>query len=149
MMSASNREDLILAHMPQVELLAPRLHRRCPQAELDDLISARMIGLIQAVDRFDPSGKLELKTLAEHRISGALLGYLRRIDLLPRNVRRFQKRCDAVITEFTGSGEVPSQEQIAKALGVPTNRYIRLSLMITESETISIDEPVLARRLIG
>ncbi len=55
MMSASLREELILTHMPQVEFLARRLHRRCPQVELDDLISVDTIGLIQAVDRFDPA----------------------------------------------------------------------------------------------
>ena len=149
MPTASNREELILSHMPQVELLARRLHRRCPQVELDDLISAGTIGLIQAVDRFDPSRNLKLKTLAEHRISGALLEYLRYIDPLPRNVRRFQKQRDAVIAELSSTGEIPSHEQIAEALGVPAQRYMRLSLMITASETISIDEPVLARRLTG
>jgi RNA polymerase sigma factor for flagellar operon FliA len=77
MMTPPLREELILSHMPQVKLLAQRLHRRCPQVELDDLISAGTIGLIQAVDRFDPARNLKLKTLAEHRISGALLDYLR------------------------------------------------------------------------
>ena len=48
------------------------------------------IGLIQAVDRLDPDRHLKLKTLAEHRIRGALLDYLRHIDPLPRSVRRFQ-----------------------------------------------------------
>ena len=49
--TTANRDELILSHMPQVELLARRLHGRCPQVELDDLISAGTIGLIQAVDR--------------------------------------------------------------------------------------------------
>ena len=149
MMTTSTREELILSHMPQVKLLAQRLHRRCPQVELDDLISAGTIGLIQAVDRFDPSRNLKLKTLAEHRISGALLDYLRCVDPLPRNVRRFQRQRDAMIAELSIAGEVPSHEQIAEALGVPAQRYMRLSLMIIASETISIDEPVLARRLTG
>jgi DNA-directed RNA polymerase specialized sigma subunit len=45
MMTQSHREQLILAHMPQVELLARRLHRRCPQVEIDDLISVGTVGL--------------------------------------------------------------------------------------------------------
>jgi RNA polymerase sigma factor (sigma-70 family) len=69
-MTPSLREELILSHIPQVKLLARRLHRRCPQVELDDLISAGTIGLIQAVDRFDTKRNLKLKTLAEHRIRG-------------------------------------------------------------------------------
>lgn len=90
-MTASYREELILSHMPQVQLLARRLHRRCPQVELDDLISTGTIGLIRAIDRFDPKRNLKLKTLAEHRIRGAMLDYLRHIDPLPRSVRRFKK----------------------------------------------------------
>jgi RNA polymerase sigma factor for flagellar operon FliA len=149
MMTKSNRDELILAHLLQVELLARRLHRRCPQVELDDLISAGTVGLIQAVDRFDPSRNLKLKTLAEHRISGALLDYLRYIDPLPRNVRRFQKQRDTVMAEFSSIGATPSNDEIADALGVTSQRYARLSLIITASETISIEEPGLARRLTG
>ena len=93
-MTPSHREELILSHMPQVKLIAHRLHRRCPQVEFDDLMSVGTIGLIQAVDRFDPDRHLKLKTLAEHRIRGALLDYLRHIDPLPRSVRRFQKQRD-------------------------------------------------------
>ena len=140
MMTTSHREGLILAHMPQVELLAGRLHRRCPRLELDDLISAGTIGLIQAVDRFDPSRNLKLKTLADHRIRGAMLDYLRQIDPLPRNARRFQKQRDAVMAEFAKVGEIPTCEQIAHALGVSMRRFVRLSVMITASETISIAE---------
>jgi RNA polymerase sigma factor for flagellar operon FliA len=150
MMTTSRREDLILAHMPQVELLARRLHRRCPRLELDDLISAGTIGLIQAVDRFDPSRNLKLKTLADHRIRGAMLDYLRQIDPLPRNARRFQKRRDAVMAEFAKVGETPTYEQIAEALGVSMRRFVSFSVMITASETLSIAEsPCLKRRLTG
>jgi RNA polymerase sigma factor for flagellar operon FliA len=141
MTTTSRREDLILTHLPQVELLARRLHRRCPQVELDDLISAGTIGLIQAVDRFHPSRNLKLKTLADHRIRGAMLDYLRQIDPLPRNARRFQKQRDAVMAEFAKVGEFPTREQVAHALGVPMRRFVRLSIMITASEMISPAEP--------
>jgi RNA polymerase sigma factor (sigma-70 family) len=109
MMTKSNREELILSHMPQVRLLARRLHRRCPQVELDDLISTGTIGLIRAIDRFDPNRNLKLKTLAEHRIRGAMLDYLRHIDPLPRSVRRFQKQRDLLIAQFLTAGEVPQR----------------------------------------
>jgi RNA polymerase sigma factor FliA len=146
---AETREALILAHMPQVALLARRQHRRCPQVELEDLISVGTIGLIQALDRFDPNRGLKLKTLAEHRIRGALLDYLRCIDPLPRNVRRFQKQRDAVVAEFSRSGEIPTAEEIATALGIPTQRYQQWSLMITASDTISIADSPRVQRLAG
>ena len=146
---SANRESLILAHLPQVSLLARRLHRRCPSLELDDLISVGTIGLIQAVDRFDPSRNLKLKTLADHGISGALLDYLREIDPLQRNVRRFQMQRDVVLAEFVSRGEIPSNEEVARILRISTTRYIRLSLTVVVSETISIEELPSVQRLAG
>ena len=148
-MKASRRESLILDHLPQVELLARRLHRRCPQVELDDLIQAGTIGLIQAVDRYDESRSCLLKTIAEHRIRGALLDYLRQIDPLPRNIRRFQKQRDAVIAEFTGQGVSPSLDEIAARVGVPVKKYLRLSIAVLASDMLSIEELPCVRKLAG
>ena len=137
--TSAHRDELILSHMPQVELLARRLHGRCPQVELDDLISAGTVGLIQAVDRFDPTRNLKLKTLAEHRVRGALLDYLRQIDPLPRNVRRFQKQRDAAFAQFERSGESPSSAMVAEALGLKLHKYLRLSLMVEAARHVSLE----------
>lgn len=140
MTNESQREALILTHMPQVELLARRLHRRCPQVELDDLVQAGAIGLIQAVDRFDETKNCLLKTLAEHRIRGALLDYLRQIDPLPRNVRRFQKQRDAIAAEFAREGKIASLDDVAVSLGISAKRCSMMSLMVQASETVSMEE---------
>lgn len=87
------REQLILQHLPLVRLLARRSHIRCHrQVEFDDLFQAGVLGLIQAVDRFQPERQCLLKTLADHRIRGAILDYLRQLDPLPRSIRRFVRR---------------------------------------------------------
>ena len=148
-MNASRRESLIIDHLPQVELLARRLHRRCPQVELDDLIQAGTIGLIQAVDRYDESRGCLLKTIAEHRIRGALLDYLRQIDPLPRNISRFQKQRDAAIAELAVDGLSPSLDQIAARIGVPLQKYLRLSIAVLASDMLSIEELPRVRRLAG
>ena len=140
MNTTSHREQLILSHMPQVRLLALRLHRRCPQVELDDLISSGTIGLIKAVDRFDPSLNLKLKTLAEHRIQGAMLDYLRQIDPLPRSVRRFQKLRDEAIDKFSAAGDVPAHAQIAEVLGISLLKYATLCRIVAAAEPIQIQE---------
>lgn len=140
MTNESQREALIVTHMPQVELLARRLHRRCPQVELDDLVQAGAIGLIQAVDRFDGTKGCLLKTLAEHRIRGALLDYLRQIDPLPRNVRRFRKQRDAVAAEFAREGKIASLDDVAVLLGISAKKCLVMSLMVLASETVSIEE---------
>ena len=149
MMTPSLREELVLSHMPQVKLLAQRLHRRCPHVELDDLISAGTIGLIQAVDRFDPARNLMLKTLAEHRISGALLDYLRHIDPLPRSVRRFQKQRDGIIAQMSAGGEVLCHARVAQMLGVSLKKYVTLSRMIVAAEPVSAHEFTIAWKLAG
>jgi RNA polymerase sigma factor for flagellar operon FliA len=143
--STSEREALILSHLPQVELLARRQHRKWPQIELDDLISAGTIGLIQAVDRYDPSRNLKLKTFAEHRIRGALMDYLRQLDPLSRTLREFQKKRDGVLQRLSAT---PTCEQAAQLLGLSNSRYVRLCLIVSASETISIeDAPLRIQRL--
>jgi RNA polymerase sigma factor for flagellar operon FliA len=148
-MNQSQRDQLILSHLPQVELLAKRLQRRCPQVELDDLIQAGTIGLISAVDRFDPERGCLLKTIAEHKIRGALLDYLRQVDPLPRNVRRFQKQRDAILAELEGSGSDLPHEWVAQRLGVSVVRYVALCRIVAAAEPISIQESPRALKLAG
>ena len=76
-MTASERERLILENMPQVKLIARRIHDRVPSSiSLDDLISTGVIGLISAIDRYDASHGVKLKTYAEYKIRGAILDSL-------------------------------------------------------------------------
>ncbi len=149
MTNTSRRDDLILSHLPQVELLARRLHRRCPQVELDDLIQAGTIGLIRAVDRFDPTHGCLLKTIAEHKIRGALLDYLRQIDPLPRSVRRFQKQRDAMLAEMERTGAEIRHDWIAQQLGFSAVKYSSLCRAVTAAEPISIQESPSAWKLAG
>jgi len=132
-----------------VKLLARRLHRRCPQVELDDLISAGTIGSSKPLTVSTRAGNLQLKTLAEHRINGALLDYLRHIDPLSRSVRCFQKQRDAAIEHLSAAGEAPGDSGIAQALGVSLRKYVTPSRMITASEPISIHESAIACELTG
>jgi RNA polymerase sigma factor (sigma-70 family) len=80
-LSAELREQLILEHLPQVRLIARRIHERLPESvSLDDLVSTGVVGLIAAIDRFDASHNVKLKTYAEYKIRGAILDGLRGLD---------------------------------------------------------------------
>src|SRR5271157_399735 len=93
------RERLILEHLPQVRLIARRIQERLPEnVSLDDLISTGVIGLIAAIDHFDPTQNVKLKTYAEYKIRGAILDSLRGLDWAPRQKRRQSKRIEAAIT---------------------------------------------------
>src|ERR1039457_4870031 len=76
-MSRDERDALILENLPQVRLLARRIPAKLPETvSLDDLVSTGVVGLITAVDNFDPSQNVKLKTYAEYKIRGAILDSL-------------------------------------------------------------------------
>src|SRR6202790_1889415 len=95
---AEEREQLIIEHLPQVRLIARRIHDRLPESvTLDDLISTGVVGLISAIDHFDPSQNVKLKTYAEYKIRGAILDSLRGLDWAPRQQRKRAKQIEAAI----------------------------------------------------
>src|SRR5580700_2154428 len=84
-LSSEERDAMILEHLPQVRLIARRIHDRLPESvSLDDLISTGILGLIAAIDRFDPAQNVKLRTYAEYKIRGAILDSLRGLDWAPR-----------------------------------------------------------------
>lgn len=125
--SPYEREQLILAHLPQVHLLAKRLHRRSSSwVEFDDLFSCGVLGLIQAVDRFQPERGYQLKTFAEYRIRGAMADYLRKLDPLSSSARRFVRAREEMNVSLTAQlGRPPQEAELAQALGLSIERYRR------------------------
>src|SRR5947209_17929161 len=92
------RECLILEHLVQVKLIARRIHERLPvSVSLDDLISAGILGLIAAIDRYDSSHDVKLRTYAEYKIRGAILDSLRGLDWAPRQQRKRSKQIESAI----------------------------------------------------
>ncbi len=84
-----HREELLLAHLPQVRMVARGLWKRqCFAVDLDDLIGYGTLGLLDAIGKYDPSRGILLKTYAEHRIRGAILDGLRGMDWLSRSARK-------------------------------------------------------------
>jgi len=121
----AERERLILEHLPQVRLIARRIYERLPEnVSLDDLISTGVIGLIAAVDHFDPAQGVQLKTYAEHKIRGAILDSLREMDWAPKNKRRRAKQIEAAIkTVEQRLGRTPGEEEIAAELKISLEEY--------------------------
>ena len=119
------REKLILEHLQQVKLIASRIHDKLPESVvLDDLVSAGVLGLIEAVDKFDASLDVKLKTYAEHKIRGAILDSLRSLDWAPRNKRRKAKLIEAAIVEAEKKlKRTAVEEEVAQHLGVPIEEY--------------------------
>jgi RNA polymerase sigma factor for flagellar operon FliA len=123
--AALRREELVLQHLPQVRLIARRIHDRLPDhVPLDDLISTGIIGLIAAIDNYDPSQKVLLKTYAEHRIHGAIIDSLRETDWVPRETRKKAKTIDAAIHRLQQRlAREPAEEEIAAELSLGLGEY--------------------------
>jgi RNA polymerase sigma factor FliA len=119
------REQLILEHLPQVKLIARRIHERLPvSVSLDDLISTGVVGLIAAIDRYDSSHDVKLKTYAEYKIRGAILDSLRGLDWAPRQQRRRAKLIEAAIAALEQEHQrMPAEEEIAGQLGLSVAEY--------------------------
>src|SRR5208282_6484162 len=123
--AAEERERLILEHLPQVRLIARRIHERLPESvNLDDLISTGTLGLIAAIDRFDPRHNVKLKTYAEYKIRGAILDSLRGLDWAPRQQRRRVKQIESAIAAAEQRlHRSPTEEEIAAELGQSVEEY--------------------------
>jgi RNA polymerase sigma factor FliA len=124
-LTAEVREQLILEHLPQVKLIARRIHERLPgSVSLDDLISTGVVGLIAAIDRYDDTHDVKLKTYAEYKIRGAILDSLRGLDWAPRQQRRRAKLIEAAIASLEQQYQrTPAEEEIATHLGLSVAEY--------------------------
>src|SRR5580704_1309466 len=125
--SADERERLILEHLPQVRLIARRIHDRLPEnVSLEDLVSAGIMGLIAAVDQYNPEHNVKLKTYAEHKIRGAILDSLRGLDWAPRQRRKKAKQIEFAISRAEQRLHcIPGEEEIAAEMGVGLEEYHR------------------------
>jgi RNA polymerase sigma factor FliA len=122
---AIERDLLLMEHLPTVRYLARRIHERLPQhVELDDLVSAGVIGLIDAFSKFDHTKKVQFKSYAQFRIRGAILDSLRTLDWSPRDLRRKGRAVEEAIRSVTHRvGRAPSEQEIAKEMKLTLAEY--------------------------
>src|SRR5215469_2432823 len=143
MMTEVERERLILEHLPQVRLIARRIQERLPKnISLDDLVSTGVLGLISAIDNFDPSHNVKLKTYAEYKIRGAILDSLRGLDWAPRQKRRKAKQIEAAIaTAEQRLQRSPTEEEIAAELEISIDEYHQWLVEIRGLNVASLEQP--------
>jgi RNA polymerase sigma factor for flagellar operon FliA len=123
--SSTERDLLLMEHLPTVRYLARRIHERLPQhVELDDLVSAGVVGLIDAFSKFDHTKKVQFKSYAQFRIRGAILDSLRTLDWSPRELRRKGRAVEEAIRSVTQRvGRAPSEQEIAKEMELSLTEY--------------------------
>jgi RNA polymerase sigma factor FliA len=120
-----DREQLVQRFVPLVKRIAYHLMARLPASiQFEDLVQNGMIGLLDAMDRFEEGFGAQFETYATQRVRGAMLDGLRENDWLPRNLRRELRRIEAAITQLEhANGRVPSEQELAGALGMTLADY--------------------------
>lgn len=118
-MTTAEREALILEHLSLIKHVAHRVATRLPASvEISDLVNAGVLGLIDAVDKFEPDRGVKFKTYAELRVRGAMIDSLRDIDWAPRSLRRKSRDLERVYGELEQKlGRPATDEEVSQALG--------------------------------
>jgi len=141
-----DRNALILQYGPLIKYIAHRLAMRLPShISIDDLISAGVIGLMDAITKFDPDKKVEFKTYAEFRIRGAMLDELRSMDWVPRSVRQKATQIEKTINQLEmKKGRAAEDEEIASEMGISLDVYYE---MMKDLQCLSpVDREVIQKR---
>jgi len=127
LLDSEERRRLLEENLPEVRYTARRIHDRLPShVNFDDLVHAGILGLIDAVDKFDPGKNVQLKSYARFRIRGAILDSLRQLDWSPRHLRRQARRIEEINRELSAElSRNPTEPEIAERLGVPLEEFQR------------------------
>ena len=140
----TEREQLVLKHYPMARAIACRIYQRLPKTiDLDDLISAGVTGLLEAIDRYDPERAVPFETYAKHRIHGAVVDTLRSSDWVPRSVRRKVDLININRNKLKEDlGRLPTRNEMAARLEMNTKKYDALVADAQIRSLLSLDAPV-------
>ena len=125
--SSAARDHLIVSYAPLVKFIAGRVGAGLPSSvDPGDLVSSGVIGLIDALERFDPGQGVKFETFATPRIRGAIYDALRQLDWVPRSVRTKARDVQRAISEFENlNGRSPSDNELADQLGIAREQLDR------------------------
>src|ERR1035438_3843383 len=124
------RDQIVLEHLPLVKAIAIRVHENLPvHVDLDDLVHAGVLGLFDAVVKYDDSKNVAFHSYAKHRIKGAILDSLRQLDWASRDLRKRQKQVDLATRDLASKlGRVPTEGEVAQEIGLGMDRWRRMRM---------------------
>jgi RNA polymerase sigma factor FliA len=136
------RERLVVAYSPLVKYVAGRMASGLPaHVEEADLISYGLLGLIGAIERYDPDREIKFETFAVSRIKGAIIDELRSLDWVPRSVRSRAREIEQVHSELeNGLQRAPTEEELAEKLGMSVDELRAALLEIANSSVLALDD---------
>lgn len=141
-LTPDQKDKLILEYAPLIKFIAQKIAIRLPpNIEIDDLISSGVIGLMDAIEKYDPTRDNTFKTYAEFRIRGAILDELRAQDWVPRSVRDKAKLLDRTVVKLESQlGRTPEDQEVAEALSMTLDEFHDLVNQVRPVSLLSIDD---------
>ncbi|MGH7894684.1 MAG: FliA/WhiG family RNA polymerase sigma factor, partial [Candidatus Binatia bacterium] len=136
------REEIMRRYLPLVRRVVQRLAiRKPPHIEIDDLVSWGIVGLLDAIEKYDPKKEALFSTYAQFRIRGAILDHLRSLDWVPRSVRQKAALIEKVSHELEGRhGRPPNEDEIARELEMTLTEYQDLLGKVGEMTLFSLED---------
>jgi RNA polymerase sigma factor for flagellar operon FliA len=136
----AQRDRVVLDHLPLVKAIAVRVHESLPvHVDLDDLVHAGILGLFDAVAKFQVEKKVAFSSYAKHRIKGAILDSLRQLDWASRDLRRRQKQIEAAKRELTATLQRnPTETELADKMGIGFERWHQIMADMQYAGMLSI-----------
>jgi len=140
--STEVQERLIAEFAPKIRIMANRLASRLPpHLDVDDIINVGIIGLMDAMTKYDPDRETLFKTYAEFRIRGAMLDEIRAMDWVPRSIREKASKLRATYQDLEQNlGRPASEEEVAQALGIELPALHRILQQVSHTAVLSLDD---------
>jgi RNA polymerase sigma factor for flagellar operon FliA len=136
------KETIVLEHTPLIRYIVNRIAVRLPShIDLDDLHNTGVIGLMDAIEKYDPEKNCKFKTYAEFRIKGAILDQLRSLDWVPRSVRQKSRRLERAYGEVEQRlGRVANEDEVADSLGLQIEKFHELLNQVRGISLVNLEE---------
>jgi RNA polymerase sigma factor for flagellar operon FliA len=141
-LSPAQREQIVLEHTALIRYIVNRIAVRLPShIDLDDLHNTGVIGLMDAIEKYDPEKNCKFKTYAEFRIKGAILDQLRSLDWVPRSVRQKSRRLERAYGEVEQRlGRSANEDEVADSLGIQIDKFHELLNQVRGISLVNLEE---------
>ena len=136
------KERIVIEHTSLISYIVSRIAVRLPShVDLEDLHNTGVIGLMDAVDKYDPTKDCKFKTYAEFRIRGAILDQLRSLDWVPRSVRQKGRRLERAYGDVEQRlGRSANEEEVADSLGLQLDKFHELINQVRGISLVNLEE---------
>ena len=143
-------EPLVAGCLPLVERMARQIHRRVPSSiDIESLVHSGVVGLLEALERYDPDRGVPFHVYARHRIYGEMIQCLRSLDWMSRSVRAWGRRVTAARRQLCERlGREATTEEVAGELGLSLDAWHKINYQLSEQKCLSLDDPSCGANLV-